>query len=257
MLKKIFLIPAIFLLTITPAFASTVEEAIHRLTPLLLIETEVDQSILIGYADRFFVGGEFKAAMAGAVTAKLFCPTNRLLRPKSTELSPVINGIISFTIRNNGFETVKLTKEGSTVIQDNALFIIDDKLSDEPPDDFTDCYAVVNRNNKAFVVFRDAKTTVNYMYQGKVFYRDGQTVILTEAKKYINGTWQSFSSAKYTAVLLGENVSVMLNGNALTQNEINGMHLDRMAYFIGSIDSAKSTAFQSNATAVCFEIFPN
>lgn len=232
MVKKIALAVSVFLLICTGALASTVEEAVSGVVSKLLIETAVDQSVLLHYKDWFYVDGKYRGAMAGALTAGVICPEDGLLNPKSHNLSPVIKGLVRFGIESTAFEVTALSNDTEVTFQKDTLYLIDGEIKDSL-EDYTDCYAMVNRDNKAFVVWRDKKVQVNSLYEGKLFFTEGQKAILTEGKKYINGLWQPFSQGKYTDVNLDENVQIMFNGIPLSQEEVILNYLDFKVYFLG------------------------
>lgn len=227
------LVVSALLLICTSSFAATVEDAVSRVVSKLLIETAVDQRILLSYKDWFYIDTSRRKAMAGALTAGVICPEDGLLNPKGNDLSPLIRGLVRFGIESTAFEVKDLSNDPTITLLNDTLYLIDGEIKDSL-DDYANCYAMVNRDNKAFVVWRDVKTPVHYLYEGKLFLIEGQKVILTEGKKYINGFWEPFSQSKYTDVILGENVQVVLNGKPLRQEDVILNHLDSKVYFLGN-----------------------
>ena len=152
MVKKF--LPALFaaFLICTVSYAATVEEVTGRVVSKLLIETAVDWRILLRYKDWFYIDDKYKAAMAGALHAGAICP-GRALNPKGMTCPSVIKGLVRFGIKSTAFEIKDLSKDHVTFPKD-TLYLIDGEIVDELHE-LHGCFAIVNRDNKAFVVWRD------------------------------------------------------------------------------------------------------
>lgn len=217
------------------SYAATVEEAIGRVVPKLLIETAVDKRILLHYKDWFYIDGKYKAAMAGALYAGAICPEGGLLNPKGSDLSPVIKGLVRFGIKSSGFEIKDLSKDNSVTFTDDTLYLLDGEFA-ETLDNPAGCFAIVNRNNKAFVVWRDKTVQVNSLYAGRLYLLDGQRLIITQAETYGIGVWKPLDQGKYMDIVLDGNVPIVFEGRALGEDDIVLNHLDSKVYILGRLE---------------------
>ncbi|MDD3766525.1 MAG: hypothetical protein PHF89_04965 [Eubacteriales bacterium] len=236
MVKKF--LPALFaaFLIYTVSYAATVEEVTGRVVSKLLIETAVDWRILLRYKDWFYIDDKYKAAMAGALHAGAICPRDGLLNPKGDDLSSVIKGLVRFGIKSTAFEIKDLSKDHGVTFPKDTLYLIDGEIVDELHE-LHGCFAIVNRDNKAFVVWRDKGVQVNSLYAGKLYLMDGQRLIITQAQSYGIGIWKSISSDKYIDVILGDNVQIISGVRALSEEDVILNHLDSKVYVLGRLEN--------------------
>lgn len=233
MLKKLLTVIIVFGLINSAVYAVTLEEAVDRTAKRLFIETEVDKNVLRLYKDWGYVDKKYRDTMAGALHAGMLCPNGRMLNPSSNDLTPLFKGFFRFGMLNQTFDVVGF--QGKSDIQTNheTLYIINNEiLTEYELDDSVKYYAVVNRNNRAYIVWKSTPSVKpNRLYRGRLFLYDDGKCIITNAEKVSFNTWSDISESKYTNVVLGSDVFVTKNKRKLDDVNIN--HLDSEVYIIG------------------------
>jgi hypothetical protein len=108
--------------------ATTLEEAVGKVAEKLFIRTDVDKSVLRLYKDWGFIDEGYIDVFAGALHSGLLCPRGDLLNPKDGDLSPLIDGLIRFSLASPTFEVVGFYGSDKTEFTPDTIFIIDGKL---------------------------------------------------------------------------------------------------------------------------------
>jgi hypothetical protein len=236
MLKKVLLVlivlPVVFVNTF--AYAATLEQAVYTVSQKLFIETKVDKNILRLYMDWGFIDENYRDAFAGALHSGLICPEGRLLRPKSNNLSPLINGMIRFSILSPTFDIIGFSGAEEITPSPDTVFIIDGEIKENfAPDANRYYYAVVSKAGRTYVIWQATPEKVLRLYRGRLFLKEGESYILKNPQKKSFGTWEDIPGGSgYTSVeLLGGAVPVR-DGKVIS-DDINLNYLDAQVYILG------------------------
>ncbi len=234
MIKRVVLIAVAICLMASAVSAVTLEEAVDSAARRVFVETLVDKNVLYLYGDWHFVDPKYRGTVAGALHAGLLCPDGRLLRPKSRDLSPLINGLIRFGISSPTFNTAGFQGDTDITFTSETLYIIDNEvLTNYTPDPSKYYYALVNKDRRAYIVWLATKERVVWCYKGKLFLENNGEYIINHAEKYSFGAWQALTQDRYATVKTIQGVLPVRKGSAVNIQDINYQYLDADVYVLG------------------------
>lgn len=234
MLKKIILIIMSVIMIIPITHAATLEEAVDKAAKRLSIETAVDKNVLRLYKDWGYIDEKYKSSIAGALYTGMLCPEDKMINPKSEDLSPLIKGLVRFGLSSNTFNVIGTHGNPDVKTNPETIYIIGNEiLTNYKMDDSGYYYAIVNKSLTAYVIWQSATVKVNWLYKGKLYLQEGNKLILTDAKKSNNELWQDATAGKYTSAALGKGFDV---------TDININYLDRDVYILGDLINSEIVA---------------
>ncbi|OQB13365.1 MAG: hypothetical protein BWY15_01829 [Firmicutes bacterium ADurb.Bin193] len=242
MKKKVLFLIAVLMAASVSASATPLEEAVYKTVVSLSVEMAVDFNVLRLYKDWSFVDKQYRPAMAGALFARLLCPEGDMLNPKSEDLTPLIKGLERFGFKDTAFEVVSVKGGADMNISDDTLFLIDNEIvPDYKPVEGESYYALVNRGGKIFALWKQNGALQDCIFKGSLYLQEGDTLILTNTKKLVNGLWEDVSENKYITVRL-EGGRVKKDGREMEADEVNANHLDSDIYILGSLSENEINA---------------
>ncbi|MDR0406253.1 MAG: hypothetical protein LBH54_05560 [Clostridiales bacterium] len=205
----------------------TLEEAVSRVVGRLGVETAVDQDVLRLYRDWGYVGKQYRAAVAGALYAGLLCPNGKALRPNSADFTPLFKGMARFGAVNGSFSVAR-SLGADVKTNHETLYLANGEVAAGVQPNAEEYYcALVNKSGTAYVLWRDREDIpAHRLYRGRLYLRDGERLILTNARHYANGAWREVTEGKYALASLD---------TALRLEEIGLAALDRDIYLLGGL----------------------
>lgn len=237
MIKKAL---AVFIIIITlsqSVFALSIEQMSDKLVEKLNINRELTIDVIKHYKDWRYVDDFYKTSVATALRDGILIPNNKIISPKSEDISPIIKGLTYYGIKNKNYNIVSSVYTmqsigGATVDIDTMVIVGNECANLGFLTEGTFYNALVDKNNKAVVVWKQNNVKIPTLLRGKLFLKEGSKLILTSLEKPTFDKWTNVTNKKYIEVELG-NVDVMQDKRVVYNDELNSNFLDGFVYILG------------------------
>ncbi len=236
-MKKVF---AIFIILITisqSVFALSIEQMSDKLVEKLNINRELTTDVIKHYKDWRYIDNFYKISVATAIREGILLPNNKIISPKSEDISPIIKGLTYYGIKNPNYNIVSsvytLQSIGVAEVNLDTIVIIGNEIGGMGLLTEGIYYnAIVDKNDKATIVWKQNNIKIPTLLRGKLFFKEGNKLILTSLEKSTFGSWSNVANEKYIDVELG-NINVTQNKRIIYDDELNSNFLDGFVYILG------------------------
>ncbi|NLB82428.1 MAG: hypothetical protein GX800_12650 [Clostridiaceae bacterium] len=246
--KTVLAVLILFSLCSVTIFAETLEQAVATVAKKLFIETKVDKNILRYYNDWGFIDKSYIDVFAGALHSGLLAPDGRMLNPKGNDLSPLYRGLVRFSMKTPTFELIGFSGAEQREFTPDTIFITDGEIASEfTPDTSAYYYALVNKGDRTYVVWKATAQKPLWLYRGTLYLKEGNEYIIKNPQKKSFGQWKDISENGYITTVLADGVEPYFN-DAVVQQEIKLTYLDRQVFIVGQLydGKIKSYSFEIN-----------
>ena len=224
-MKKTFILVLCFLLVTVNAYADNVFETTKKVLDYFNVQQSENTDILIACKNHAFMDNEERSVFATALKSGLLCTVNGEIDPKSDDLKPIYNGLISYAIKNPEYKIVAGKYDGykidSVLITDNIFYL--NELNK-----FDIFNVMVDKQNNAVAVWKADEIKLPTLYKAKIYICGDKNVVLYDVYRYSYNLW--------IKALDGGKMIESTCGNTLcgyTEDEINLNFMDSEIFFIG------------------------
>lgn len=217
-MKKLLFLLLLILIVPVSANAKTVREAAAEVVQAFNIEESNDRTVLFKCKNYRFIAEEDIPLVMTAIKAGVLIPKNGVLDLDSEDLSPVINGVTSYAIKNGKYKVVTDVYNGTIDMAavTDATYKMCELKSNET-------YTAVIENNKCVAVMPMGDIKKPVLYKAKLYIADIGGASFYDVYRYSMGQW--IKANLDNRLLIGEYVGFNLDSELL-----NGQYLDNTIY---------------------------
>ncbi len=216
-MKKLILLLTILISMTVCVEAKTVREAAAEAVSFFGIAEGQTPDAIKKCKNYRLIAEEDVAPAATAIGAGLLIPKNGVLNMDSEDLTPVINGITSYGIKN-GYKVVTDVYANGEI---DKASVTDETLTLTELESGTEYTALIKRNKCVAVMpLGDLKKPV--LYKARVFISDGNIISFDNVMRYSLGQWMD----------AGQNGRLLFGTfDGTTADVINTQYMDKTVYF--------------------------
>lgn len=220
-MKKLVLLCAILLCFSMSAQAKTVRDGTKEVLDYLKIEESGNTSAIRKCKNYASISEDDVPLAATAIDAGVLIPKDRVLNMDSEDLTPLVNGLTSYGIKN-GYKVVT-GKFGNNQIEKTPVtedtFSLCELVNGEE-------YTALIKNNVCQIVMPVGDIKKPVLYTGRIFIAQGNIISFDNVQRYSMGEWMD--SGLHGKLLFGTPV-----GFSVSEYEINTNYIDKTVYFYG------------------------
>jgi len=246
MIKKALVVVAIIITLSQSVFALSIEQMSDKLVEKLNINKELSTDVIKHYKDWRYVDNFYKLSVATAIREGILIPNNKIISPKSEDISQIIKGLTYYGIKNPNYNIISsvytLQSIGVAEVNLDTMVIIGNEIGGMGLLTEGIYYnAIVDKNDKAIIVWKQNNIKIPTLLRGKLFFKEGSKLILTSLEKSTFNSWSNVANQKYIDVELG-NINVTQNKRIIYDDELTSNFLDGFVYILGDYngDNVKS-----------------
>lgn len=236
-MKKVLAILIILITLSQSVFALSIEQMSDKLVEKLNINKELTTDVIKHYKDWRYIDNFYKISVATAIREGILLSNNKIISPKSEDISPIIKGLTYYGIKNPNYTIVSsvytLQSIGVAEVNLDTMVIIGNEIGGMGLLTEGIYYnALVDKNDKAIIVWKQNNIKIPTLLRGKLFFKEGNKLILTSLEKSTFDKWSNVANEKYIDVELG-NINVTQNKRIIYDDELNSNFLDGFVYILG------------------------
>jgi len=238
MIKKSLVIFIILITISQSVFALNIEEMSDKLVEKLNLNRELTADMIKHYKDWRYIDNSYKVSVATALREGILIPNNKIISPKSEDISTIIKGLTYYGIKNPNYKIVSsfynFQSINGAIVDADTMVIKGNELVNVGVLTDTRLYnAIMDKNNKAIIVWEQNIIKVPTLLRGKMFFKEGDKLILTSLEKSTFDRWDNIADQKYIEVELGYDINVTQNKRIIYNDELNSNFLDGLVYILG------------------------
>ena len=241
MTKKALAVLIIIITLSQSVFALNIEQMSDVLVEKLNINRELTTDVIKQYKDWRYIDDFYRIPVATALREGIIIPNNKIISPQSDDISPILKGLMYYGLKNPNYSIVSSAYAmqsigGATVDIDTIVIVGNECATFGFLTEGIFYNAIVDKNNKAIVVWKQKDVKIPTVLRGKLFLKEGSKLILTSLEKSSFDKWTNVANGKYIEVELG-NVNVIQGKRFIYDDELNSNFLDGYVYILGDYTS--------------------
>ena len=198
MFKKLILALALSMLVFTAVSADSMLDTAERIMDRLQVEENDNQDVLRKFKNWYYINDEHKPVLAKAANAGLFAPKNNYADIDSGDLTPLVNGVISYGLKNKGYKIVtgayNTFNVAGAAVNSETVFI------DGAPIEGKLYSCLVDKKNNAAVLWEPRDIKLPTVLRGELYISYDNRLVLKSLQRSSYEFWIDVNKQEYTEI---------------------------------------------------------